>query len=114
MCVGGVAACLIMHSVSSNGGYSFSVLIGINDEVYFLILGVSEGENSSAVSTDKAPPGVCLCVHLYYTAGFMWGYLCMCAYIVSSVLCVWYFSLWIQQLTFRALTFLLEHTFLIT
>ena len=69
MCVGGVAACLIMHSVSSNGVYSFYVLIGINDEVYFLFLGVREGENSSAVSTDKkAPPGVCLCVHLYYTA----------------------------------------------
>ena len=48
------------------GVSSFCVLreIAKNDKVYFLTLGVSELENS-AVFTDKAPPGVCLCVHAY-------------------------------------------------
>ena len=62
-----MAAYLIMHSVSFNGM--------IND---FLILGVSEGESSSAVSTDKAPPGVCLyvCVFMHtalvFTVFHLW------------------------------------------
>ena len=85
-----MAACLIMLSVSSIVD-SFCVLIKFFS--ILLILGASEKESSTAVSTDKAPPGVslilkyCACMlHMCFICGGVLLNVWACASVLVSYL----------------------------